>query len=104
MTLLHQDDLHFNLVVNKTSKLATLGSFSYRFNVGPIIWEEIKTYQMKSNIAENNEEETNDDSLHELIIVRKELKKSENRRKKNESEYFKCEKELRSKTEENEKL
>ena len=59
---------------------------------------------MKSNIAENDEEETNDDSLHELIIVKKELKKSENSRTYIESEYFKCEKELRSKTEENEKL
>ena len=39
MILLHEDDLHFNLVVDKDSDLAMLGSLSYRFNVGPIMKE-----------------------------------------------------------------
>ena len=35
MTLLHEDNIHFNLVIDKKSDLAILGSLSYRFNVGP---------------------------------------------------------------------
>ena len=109
MTLLHQDDLHFNLIVNKNSNLATLGSLSYRFNVGPIIKEENKMDQRIINEEEQDEvviseEKSDDDSLNDLNNVKKELKKSENGRKYIGSEYFKCEKELRSKTEENEKL
>ena len=35
MVLFHQDDCHFNLVVNEESDLALKGSISQRFNVGP---------------------------------------------------------------------
>ena len=37
MVLFHEHDCHFNLVVNKESDLATLGSLSYRFNMGPLL-------------------------------------------------------------------
>ena len=37
MTLLHENDIHFNLVISKNSDLAKLGSLSYRFNVGPLL-------------------------------------------------------------------
>ena len=37
MTLLHENDQHFNLVIDKKSDLAVLGSLSFRFNVGPIL-------------------------------------------------------------------
>ena len=35
MTILHEDDCHFNLIIDKKSYLAKLGSLSFRFNVGP---------------------------------------------------------------------
>ena len=44
MTLIHEDDMHFNLVVSKDSNLATMGSLSHRFNVGPITKK--KMYQI----------------------------------------------------------
>ena len=37
MTLLHEDNSHFNLVINKNSDLACLGSLSFRFNIGPFM-------------------------------------------------------------------
>ena len=37
MVLFHENYCHFNLVVNRESDLATLGSLSYRFNIGPLL-------------------------------------------------------------------
>ena len=37
MVLLHEDELHYNLIVSKDSDLAKFGSLSCRFNVGPIL-------------------------------------------------------------------
>ena len=37
MVLLHEDDLHFNLIISKHSDLAKFGSLSYRFNFGSAI-------------------------------------------------------------------
>ena len=37
MVLFHENDYHFNLVVNKDSDLASLGSLSYRYNFGPLL-------------------------------------------------------------------
>ena len=37
MVLLHENDMHFNLIVSKNSELATLGSLSYRSNIGPLM-------------------------------------------------------------------
>ena len=39
ITILHQEDIHFDLVVAGDSDLATLGSLSYRFNIGPMTKE-----------------------------------------------------------------
>ena len=37
MVLFNEDNCHYNLVVNKNSDLAVLGSLSYRFNIGPLV-------------------------------------------------------------------
>ena len=36
MTLLHENDVHFNLIISRDSDLVKLGSLSYRFNIGPL--------------------------------------------------------------------
>ena len=84
MTLLHENDVHFNLVVSRDSDLVKLGSLSYRFNIGPLAKE-------KYNLYENSENKS------ELIDVKKELKKCIERKKYNEKEYLDCETELRRK-------
>ena len=37
LILFHEDESHFDLIINKNHDLATMGSLSYRFNVGPIL-------------------------------------------------------------------
>ena len=95
MVLFHENDSHFNLVVDKNDDLATLGSLSVRLNVNPIV---------------------NSDEKHEDVEIKKnyqvsdhknckvELKKHQEENKNVKKEYFKCEKELIQKTEELEKL
>ena len=46
MVLFHENDNHFNLVVNEKSDLAMQGSLSYRFNDGPILQAEKKTEEL----------------------------------------------------------
>ena len=95
MTLLHENDNHFNLVVNKNSDLAVQGSLSYRFNIGPIVEE---------NEISEEDNGTGSDGIDELKSAKKELNRCEKGKKHIENEYFKCEKELKIKTEEVEKL
>ena len=37
MVLFHENDCHFNLVVNKNSDLALLGNLSFRYTIGLIL-------------------------------------------------------------------
>ena len=37
MVLLHEEDIHFNLIISKDSDFALIGSLSYRHNIGPLI-------------------------------------------------------------------
>ena len=97
MVLLHEDELHYNLIVSKESDLAQLGSLSYRFNVGPIMNNKIDT----EVIGDDSEVEINELSEKDL---KKELKKCLDEKKKLRAEYFNCEKELKKKTEEAEIL
>ena len=100
MTLLHENDNHFNLVVSQHSDLAVLGSLSYRFNVGPVLENEGNRIEKLTSF----ETEKKVEEEIELIAVKKEhmkCKKNENLIKK---EYFKCERELKINTEEVEKL
>ena len=99
MVLFHEDDSHFNLVVSKNGDLATLGSLSYRFNVGPMVNStDDKDVEAECDIDEEIEHST------ELIDAKNELKKCLQSKNIIENEYFNCEKELRNKTEEVEKL
>ena len=45
MTLLHYNDVHFNLIVSKDNDLATMGSLSHRFSVGALS----KHYEAKNS-------------------------------------------------------
>ena len=113
MTLLHEDETHFNLIVSKDSDLATMGSLSYRFNVGPLATsaaikkdEKEKKKKISPNSPEDMEVEfdTSSKLANDYDDIRKKLKESEASKKAILSEYLKCEKELRVKTEETEKL
>ena len=67
-------DSHFNLDVSGDSDLATLGSLSYRFNIGPIIKTVNieKDKSMGSKQLEKEVEECNDDDIN---AVKSKLKK-----------------------------
>ena len=121
MILLHEDDNHFNLIVNNRSDLAVMGSLSYRFNVGPMMetcedgLNDVETKTTTDNIEKETTKsmEDNDDKkkekkeeerLKDLVEVRKELKQCKLSKNIIEAEYYKCEKELKVKTEEVEKL
>ena len=73
MVLFHENDCHFNLVVNKNDDLATLGSISRRLNVDPIV-----------NTNENLEE------------VEVEITKNHEKPDKKVSDHKKCEDELKN--------
>ena len=102
MVILHEDDQHFNLIVDSDSELATVGSLSYRFNIGPIVKEE----EVTKGTSDLEKEDVNEDEEHidEIGHLRKEIKKIKEGKRILENEYTKCEKELRMKTEENVKL
>ena len=95
MVLLHDDDVHFNLVVSKDSNLAILGSISYRQNIGVLM--ETKTSNLK-------ETETQNDGDTQNKALKKELKETIENRNKFEKLYNECEKALREMCVENEKL
>ena len=95
MVLLHENDIHFNLIISKESDLAQFGSLSYRFNF---------------SLGENSkkEDETNEKTEitreEELEKVKLELKECKMSKEYIENEYYKCEKMLREKTEDAEKI
>ena len=60
MVLIHENDIHFNLVVGKNSVLATLGSLSYRNNIAPLI--DISQRVEK----EEDKEEKEDQKINEI--------------------------------------
>ena len=74
--ILHENDSHFNLVVNKESDLAAFGSLCFMFK----------------DVSNGHEKENKD--IENTIILCKESKLQA------ESQYIQCEKELRLKTEE----
>ena len=109
MILLHEDDSHYNLIISKDSDLAKLGSLSFRFNVGPLVnnatgESDKDTKEEIGKCNETEEAENVDQNESELAKLKIEFKKCKESRDAFEKEYFKCEKELRIKTEETEKL
>ena len=101
MVLLHENDTHFNLFISKNSDLARLGSLCYRFDAGPIRENEEVDDNCATKVTEADEEEEN---ILKKDNLKKELKKCKEGKKHIENEYYKCEKELRNKTVEVEKL
>ena len=97
MVIFHEDDSHFNLVVAGDSDLATLGSLSYRFNIGPM--DTVEHHETEDDDIVDVKEETDD-----VEDLRKQLKKCKESKAVLETAYTKCEKELRQKTEESIKL
>ena len=99
MVLLHEEDMHFNLVVSKDSDLAKLGSLSFRFNVGPLINDD---FEIPEDPAQ--EEKVLDDDTgkgENALEVKRELKKYKEENKKLREDYLKCVNELKKSTEEN---
>lgn len=99
LVLFNENNVHFNLVVNKDSDLAQLGSLSYRFNVGPIV-EDVEKKEEPEVKVQIEEQEEEIDYKKELIRMKKELQESQKSQAYIEKEYKQCEKELKLKTEE----
>ena len=97
MVLFHENDCHFNLIISKDSDLATMGSLSHRFKIGP-------KEQDNDNGKMNNEKRENEKDEDKIKALERELKKSKENHIKAQNEYIRCEKELRNKTEEVELL
>ena len=57
MVMFHENDCHFNLVVNKESDLATKGNLSRRFNIGPLLVED---YNDEAEVTENKADDVID--------------------------------------------
>ena len=73
MVLIHENDIHYNLIVSKNSDLADLGSLSVR--------EDILENDVQTNIKELNDEEP-----CETEVI-KQLKKIKESKKNIENEY-----------------
>ena len=99
MVILHENDSHFNLVVSKNSNLATLGSLSYRFNIGPIVKNGIEDEAKEEKKGDKEEEKSTKDGK-----LRKEIKRLKDANKLFETNYLQAEKVVRMKTEENTRL
>ena len=100
MVLFHENDCHFNLVINKNDDLAKFGSLSNRLNVVPTFNASDKNDEDKK--IEEYEKVNIEASDHESC--KKELKRCEEMNRKLRREYSTCENELKNKTEEVEKL
>ena len=94
MILFHEDDCHFNLIISRDSDLATLGSLSHRFKIGPKEPVVIDNEEKKDSTTGTKEDES------KVKDLEKELKKIKEYLRKTQDDYIQCEKELRNKTEE----
>ena len=106
MVLLHENECHFNLVVNKDSDLAMKGSLSCRFNIGPLLvdCDEDDDDLKKDTFEKETDELTDADERLQNDELKSELKKCQLEKNKVEKQYLSCELELRVKTEELEKM
>ena len=100
MILFHKNDSHFDLIIDKNDDLATMGSLSHRFNVGPLL-EDKEAIEEDEPMIEQEQPKTEDSDYKKY---KNELKKCQAMNDKLREDYSKCENELRSKTEEVEKL
>ena len=117
MILLHENDIHFNLIVSEDSLLATMGSLSRNDISNKFEKEVIKEHKEAEKLNEKeinnhkNDYEEENKSLKEQLEeyvkqngkLRDENVECKNKLKYIEKEYTNCEKELRKIIEENEK-
>ena len=99
ITLLHQNDNHFNLIVNKHSNIAVEGSVTQRLLSGFENEESEQGEEVNKKAGDDSKTSENKD----ISEMQKELKKYKKSLELIEAEYKKCERELRFKTEEAEK-
>ena len=96
LVLLHEDDIHFNLIISKNSDLVKYGSLSKRFDCDD------NSEASEEDIENEGSELTT--VKNELEKYKAELKKAELIKSNVEKEYHECKRELHIKTEEVEKL
>ena len=95
MVLLHENDVHFNLVIAKDSNLANMGSISNMQNIAAL--NKIKTVDVEEIYIQN-------DVAAENKILKKELKEAIESKKALEKLYNDCEIALKEVSGQNEKL
>ena len=108
IVLLHENDMHYNLIIAEDNELATVGSLSYMTNIVPLM----KTNESDHNIVKEktyvdvlvNGSKVLDDPKAEIERLRKALQKSSDGYKALQKQYDECEAALRKSTEESEKL
>ena len=96
MSLYHENDCHFNLIIDKNSELALKGSISSRLDAGSTS----KNEEMIKNDKHEKKSNEKDDKDNEIIKLKKELKACKENISTMIKKYNECEEELKSKTEE----
>ena len=107
MVLLHERDTHFNLIVSEDSDLVKLGSLSFRSNIGPNIEikDKVQTDDKgKKTFAQAVINSTTEDKDIEIKNLKLTIQRINEKTSSIEKQYDECEKALRNKTEECEKL
>ena len=99
MVLFHENDMHFNLIVSEKDDLVTMGSLSYRANIGPYMKNNDKD-ELIAEVQESN----NESIVKENKTLKDQLKQLKDKIIFLEKDYQECEIELKEKTEEVEKL
>ena len=106
IVLLHENDVHFNLIISEDNDLAKVGSLSFMNNLGPMQKEldknELKTKTFAEVVANNPDkikEEEND-----IKRLKNDLQKSNDRNEALRKQYDECEAALIKVTEEAEHL
>ena len=96
MVLLHEYDNHFDLVVSKNSDLIEYGGLSDRIDVVTL------NVENEDKVADRKEQKSNCDTT--VLDLKREIATLKRKNELYEKQYIDCEKELRKKTEEVERL
>ena len=104
IVLLHENDVHFNLIVSENDELVKTGSLSFMTNFGPML-ETKEPEKSKSYVEAVANDWNNDGTLQEeLKKLKKDLKARNEQIKNLEKQYDECEDALKKAVEESEKL
>ena len=99
IVLFHENDMHFNLIVSEKDDLVTMGSLSFRANVGPNMKNNDKDEFITEGQVSNNEPIEKENKT-----LKDQLKQLKEKIIFLEKDYQECEIELKEKTEEVENL